>query len=207
MRAGLYDPGGVSAPWSRLAPRCCLRLIGRPRPPRLALSRLNHTAHTLAVYASQPGSPPNHARLATGCGPRFAGRASQPAWSLQKVSELSFFATSSLSPSPSFAWRTQRWPHRPLGVREVVMVAVGRSPSTAPSSGGLATPRPALYDGDMPIFGGASAGAVVKLRCPKCGEVQARARAPKGTTYECRKCGHPFTREEGSEKSSSKRGG
>jgi rubredoxin len=49
----------------------------------------------------------------------------------------------------------------------------------------------------MAIFAGASAGAVIQLCCPHCGEVQARARAPKATVYACRKCGHPFTREEG----------
>ena len=47
----------------------------------------------------------------------------------------------------------------------------------------------------MIIFGG-GAGSIVKLRCPKCGEVQARARQPKGATYDCRKCGKPFTRED-----------
>lgn len=59
----------------------------------------------------------------------------------------------------------------------------------------------------MPIiFGGGTAGAILKLQCPKCGEVQARAREPKGTLYECRKCGHSFTREAGSAKPSSKGG-
>lgn len=47
----------------------------------------------------------------------------------------------------------------------------------------------------MPIFGGASRGAVIKLRCPHCREVQARARGSK--KYTCRKCKKPFTREEG----------
>jgi uncharacterized Zn finger protein len=47
----------------------------------------------------------------------------------------------------------------------------------------------------MAIFAGASAGAVVKLECPACGEVQARARAPKGTVYECRACGRPIPTE------------
>lgn len=49
----------------------------------------------------------------------------------------------------------------------------------------------------MIVFGGASIGAVLKLRCPSCKEVQARARAPEGTVYVCRACGHSFTREEG----------
>ena len=49
----------------------------------------------------------------------------------------------------------------------------------------------------MTVFTGGSAGVVIELRCPACGEVQARARAPEGTVYACRKCGHAFTREEG----------
>ena len=39
--------------------RCCLPPFGRRRPPRILLSRLNHAAHTLTVYASQPRSPPS----------------------------------------------------------------------------------------------------------------------------------------------------
>ena len=38
------------------------------------LSRLNHTARTPAVYASQDGSLRHHARLASGCRPHFAGQ-------------------------------------------------------------------------------------------------------------------------------------
>ena len=41
----------------------------------------------------------------------------------------------------------------------------------------------------MPIFGAASRAAVVRVVCTSCGEVQARARGPQGTTYACRKCG------------------
>jgi ribosomal protein L37AE/L43A len=51
----------------------------------------------------------------------------------------------------------------------------------------------------MPIFASASMGAVVRLTCPRCGEVQARARASESATYECRKCGVPFTGREGRE--------
>ena len=48
----------------------------------------------------------------------------------------------------------------------------------------------------MAIFSG-SVGALIKLRCPKCEEDQARARGPRGTVYACRKCRHRFTREQG----------
>ncbi len=45
----------------------------------------------------------------------------------------------------------------------------------------------------MPIiFGAASRAAVVRLECASCGEIQARARAKKGTVYTCRKCGKPI---------------
>jgi predicted SprT family Zn-dependent metalloprotease len=44
----------------------------------------------------------------------------------------------------------------------------------------------------MIIVGGAAIGAIMKLRCDSCGEVQARARGPEGTTYACRKCGKPI---------------
>jgi transposase-like protein len=47
----------------------------------------------------------------------------------------------------------------------------------------------------MSMFGGASRGAIVKLRCPHCREIQARARGQK--KYTCRKCKKVFTREEG----------
>lgn len=42
------------------------------------------------------------------------------------------------------------------------------------------------------IFGAASRAAVVELTCPKCGEVQARARDTEGTKRFCRKCGAPL---------------
>ena len=42
------------------------------------LSGLNDTAHPLAVYASQPGSLPDHARLASGCWPALPGGIGYP---------------------------------------------------------------------------------------------------------------------------------
>jgi hypothetical protein len=50
------------------------------------LSRLNHTASALAVYASQAGLPRHHARLASGCWPDSSGRACLPAGFQRKVS-------------------------------------------------------------------------------------------------------------------------
>ena len=49
------------------------------KAPALQLSRLNHTASALTVYASQDGLPHHHARLASGCRPSSTGRAWLPA--------------------------------------------------------------------------------------------------------------------------------
>jgi len=49
------------------------------KAPALQLSRLNHTASALAVYASQGGLPHHHARLASGCRLSSTGRACLPA--------------------------------------------------------------------------------------------------------------------------------
>ncbi len=49
----------------------------------------------------------------------------------------------------------------------------------------------------MAIFWSATAGAIIQLTCPHCGELQARARKPKGSRYACRKCRKRFTREQG----------
>ena len=40
----------------------------------LELSRLYHAACTLSVYASQPGSPPDHATLDSGWWPALTGQ-------------------------------------------------------------------------------------------------------------------------------------
>lgn len=48
----------------------------------------------------------------------------------------------------------------------------------------------------MPLGGSASRGAVVAVTCPKCGELQTRARKPENEPYECRKCHAKFTRAE-----------
>ena len=50
------------------------------------LSGLNHTACSLAVYASQPGSLPDHARLASGCWPTLPGGIDYPLGSTARFS-------------------------------------------------------------------------------------------------------------------------
>ena len=44
--------------------------------PHGTLSRLYHAACTLSVYASQPGSPPDHATLDSGWWPALTGQGS-----------------------------------------------------------------------------------------------------------------------------------
>jgi transposase-like protein len=47
------------------------------------------------------------------------------------------------------------------------------------------------------IFTPSIAGALIRLVCPHCGEIQARARKPEGRRYACRKCRKRFRREQG----------
>src|SRR5207245_333040 len=61
------------------------------------LSRLNHAACTLPVYASQGGSLRHHATLGSGWWPTSTGRGWVPAGLRRKVSEI---AITSLSPFP-----------------------------------------------------------------------------------------------------------
>ena len=70
----------------------------------MTISGLNRTARSLAVYASQPGSPRHHARLASGCWPSSAGRGWLPAGFQRKVS--AFIASS----FPKLSWRTKLSP-------------------------------------------------------------------------------------------------
>ncbi len=61
------------------------------------LSRLDHTACTLAVYASQAGLPQHHARLASGWWPPLAGQDWRPAGfttkSFKEGNALLFFSS------------------------------------------------------------------------------------------------------------------
>ena len=75
----------------------------RRLPTTISLSKLNHVAHALAVYASQLSFPLSrsygHARLASGWWPAFTGRGSQPRKVPNEVSASSTW----LPPHPSFA--------------------------------------------------------------------------------------------------------
>jgi transposase-like protein len=57
------------------------------------------------------------------------------------------------------------------------------------------------------LFTGGAFGTLIRLRCPSCGTVQARAKKPGGgkVKYRCQKCHTTFTREDG-ERSAKARG-
>jgi hypothetical protein len=68
------------------------------------VSGLHHTACELPVYASQPGSPRNHARLSSGCWPALPGGVACPLGPNARFQ----FDYVILPPRPGLAWRTQR---------------------------------------------------------------------------------------------------
>ena len=71
--------------------------------PHGTLSRLNHAACTLSVYASQPGSPPDHATLDSGWWPALTGQGFHLLGRVEGFRHV--YPSTWLSPSPSFAWR------------------------------------------------------------------------------------------------------
>jgi hypothetical protein len=137
MRALLSDPGGTSA-----LGHCCALVLPSAlptasAPTRTVISRLNHTARMLAVYASQDGLPHHHARLASGCLASVAGRGLPPAGSHRRF--LRSFVASSFS---KLSWRTGsvRLAVRPLVLR-LACISSSRSRST-PAPPNLADPTP-----------------------------------------------------------------
>ncbi len=83
VRAPLFDPGGPSTPGLCRANDAAFRSEYDVGSARL-LSRLYHAARTLPVYASQPGSLPDHATLGTGWWPTFTGPGLSPDWVTQR---------------------------------------------------------------------------------------------------------------------------
>ena len=83
-------------------------------PTSMALSRLNHTASTVAAYASRLGHPAR-ARLASGCWPALPGGIGYPQGHYRRF-------PCTLPPSPVLAWRDPgragqlpaRPPHSPV---------------------------------------------------------------------------------------------
>ena len=85
------SPTPVGPPRSATtALRCCLPPNGRRRLPRqILISGLNHTARTLAVYASQGGLPHRHARLASGGWPTLPGGTAYPPGPIERFQVIS----------------------------------------------------------------------------------------------------------------------
>ena len=73
LHALLFDPGGPLASGHSDARDVAFRIYNYVGSAS-GLSRLNHTAYRLPVYASQPGSPPHHATLGSGWWPALAGQ-------------------------------------------------------------------------------------------------------------------------------------
>jgi len=88
---------------SRFGTRCCRRISIRRRLPAIVLSRLDHAAVALPVYASQLGSPRGHATLGSGWWLAFPGQGSPPC----RVRPRGFCSCVH-PPLPGFAWRTCR---------------------------------------------------------------------------------------------------
>jgi hypothetical protein len=87
---------------------CCLPPNGRRRLPRqILISGLNHTARSLAVYASQGGLLHRHARLASGWLAILSGRGWLPAGSQRKVSDLLILLSQASPGAPISAYRME----------------------------------------------------------------------------------------------------
>src|SRR6266481_5126787 len=100
----LFDPGELFTPGLLRRVDTAFRLPNDVGARGYYLSRLNHAACTLPVYASQRGSLRHHATLGSGWWPASAGRGWFPAGPRRKVSEITL---TSLPPFPGFAWRTR----------------------------------------------------------------------------------------------------
>jgi hypothetical protein len=111
----------------------------------MTISGLHHTARSLAVYASQPGLPRHHARLAPGCWPALPGGAGYPQGPIER---FPLYA----SPFPELSWRTQGQPlyRRPptiVGSCPFDIPSPSRAGSMSPSGGrGARWPTPVKHE-------------------------------------------------------------
>ena len=81
QHAPLLDPGGPLTLGQFRVSDAAFRYLNDVGSASISLSRLDHAAYRLPVYASQPGSPPNHATLGSGWWPTFTGSGLSPAGS------------------------------------------------------------------------------------------------------------------------------
>ena len=98
----LFDPGEPPTPGHFRASDVVFRWINGVDFAS-ALSRLNHAACTLSVYASQPGSPPDHATLDSGWWSALTGQDSHLLGRIEGFRHV--YPSTWLPPPPSFAWR------------------------------------------------------------------------------------------------------
>ena len=102
--------------------------------PHGTLSRLYHAACTLSVYASQPGSPPDHATLDSGWWPALTGQGSHLLGRVEGFRHV--YPSTWLSPSPSFAWRNKSlFLHPAISPRNTLEMCEFRHASGATPSG------------------------------------------------------------------------
>ncbi len=100
VHAPLLDPDGPPTPGHHGVSNAAFRSLNDVGSASISLTRLYHAACTLPVYASQLGSPPDHATLGSGWWPTFTGSGLSPAGSLREVSVMltSCYRMSSASP-------------------------------------------------------------------------------------------------------------
>ena len=84
--APLFDPGGPAGPRQRGTPGVAFRSLDSVGSAIRFLAGLHHAAYTFPVYASQPGSHPDHATLGYGWWLACAVAGLAPAGFLQEVS-------------------------------------------------------------------------------------------------------------------------
>ena len=94
------DPGGIFALGRYRASMLPSAFTTASASAISIISGLNHTARSLAVYASQGELPQRHARLASGWLASLSGRVLVTRWVPTKGFRLFH------SPFPGFAWRT-----------------------------------------------------------------------------------------------------
>ena len=99
-RALLFDPGGIFALGRYRASMLPSAFTTASASAISIISGLNHTARSLAVYASQGELPHHYARLASGWLASLSGRELVTRWVPKKGFRLFH------SPFPGFAWRT-----------------------------------------------------------------------------------------------------
>ena len=108
VHAPLFDPGGPPAPGHYRAGDVVFRTVNDVDSAYRVLSRLNHAACTLSVYASQPGSPPVCATLDSGWWPALTGQDSHLLGRVEGFRHV--YPSTWLPPSPGFAWRNNYSP-------------------------------------------------------------------------------------------------